>query len=487
MGEWTWLLLQSSAPAPPKLSPKITGGSRFERYTEMMPPEEFRRYGHEVVDWLAGYMTRIRDYPVLAQVSPGGLARSLPESAPEEGESMDTILAGFRDQVMPAVTQWNHPRFHAYFAVSGSPPGILAELLAAGLNQNGMLWKSSPAATELEMVTLGWLRQWIGLPEDFFGMIHDTASIGVMHAMAAAREHAGSPLPDLVLYCTPHAHSSIEKAAATLGLDAAQVRKVAMDDAFRMIPGELERAVQQDIVAGRRPFCAVATVGTTPVAAIDPVPAIADVCERHAMWLHVDGAYGGCAAIVPEMRHVLEGARRAQSVIVNPHKWLLTPIDLSVLYTQRPELLRQAFRLVPDYLRTADDPAAVNLMDYGLPLGRRFRSLKLWFVMRYYGRSGLAGVIRGHCEAARELAGWIESDARFELAAPVSLSLVCFRLRSSDAENQRLLDRVNEDGFAFLSATTLNGRFALRFAIGNWQTTIGDVRASWRRIADLAY
>jgi aromatic-L-amino-acid decarboxylase len=457
----------------------------MEGYTGLMSPEEFRRYGHEVVDWLAAYMTRIRDYPVLAQVSPGDLARRLPKSAPEEGESMDAILADFRDSVLPAVTHWNHPRFHAYFAVSGAPPGILAELLAAGLNQNGMLWKSSPAATELELVTVGWLRQWIGLPDDFFGMIHDTASTGVMHAMAAAREYSGSPLGDLVLYCTAHTHSSIEKAAVTLGLRAGQVRKVAMDDAFRMIPQDLERAVQQDIVAGRRPFCVIATVGTTPVAAIDPVPAIADVTERHAMWLHVDGAYGGCAAVVPEMRYVLEGARRAHSVIVNPHKWLLTPVDLSVLYTQRPEMLRQAFRLVPDYLRTTEDPAVVNLMDYSLPLGRRFRSLKLWFVMRYYGRRGLAEVIERHCEAARELASWIAADERFELAAPISLSLVCFRLRSSDAETQRLLDRVNDDGFAFLSPTTLNGRLALRFAIGNWQTTLDDVKASWRRITEL--
>ena len=449
-----------------------------------MSPDEFRKFGHQAVDWLADYMTNIGDYSVLPSVRPGEVTDNLPASAPEHGESMEAILADFERLIVPGITHWNHPRFLAYFAISGSPPGIIAELLCAGLNSNGMLWKSGPAITELEQVTLAWLRQWLGLPDTFFGIIYDTASTSSMHAIAAAREAAGGG-QGLVLYCSDQAHSSIEKAAITLGLGRDGTRKVASDAAFQMRPDQLARAIDADRRVGLRPFCVVATVGTTPTAAIDPVPEIADVCEAEGLWLHMDAAYGGAAAIVDSRDDVRVGIHRADSVVVNPHKWLLTPVDLSAFYTRRPDVLRAAFSLVPEYLRTQDDPRAVNLMDYGMQLGRRFRALKLWFVMRYYGREGLAAIIEGHCRMAKEFEGWVASDPRFEVCAPVLFSLVCFRYRGSDDDNRRLLDSLNSSGLALLSHTILNGRFVLRLAIGNFRTGSEDLRRVWCKVQEL--
>jgi len=457
-----------------------------------MNPEEFRRFGHEVVDWIADYQAQIRDYPVLARTRPGELVDALPASGPEQGEPMDLILADFRRLVVPAVTHWNHPGFLAYFAISGSGPGILGEMLAAGLNVNGMLWKSSPAVTELEQVTLSWLRQWIGLPEEFFGIIYDTASTSSLHAMVAARELAA---PDargqgnwetLVVYCSEQAHSSIDKAALTAGFGQGNIRKIGMDGQFRMRPDLLEEAIGRDIDAGLKPCCVVATIGTTAMASIDPAPEIAAVARRHKLWLHIDAAYGGAAAVLPEMRHVLAGASEADSLVVNPHKWLLTPVDCSAFYTRRPEALRRAFSLVPEYLRTEEDPRAVNLMDYGFQLGRRFRALKLWFVLRYYGRLGMAEHIRRHLEDAREFASWVRRDERFELCAPVLFSLVCFRLRGGDENNKRLLDELNRSGAAFLSHSVFAGRMALRLAIGNHLTTREDLRRIWEQISRIA-
>ncbi|MBM3734634.1 MAG: amino acid decarboxylase [Acidobacteria bacterium] len=457
-----------------------------------MSPEEFRRYGHQAVDWLADYLEHIRERPVLPPIKPGEFTDRLPASGPEQGEPMEEILADFDRLVAPAMTHWNHPRFLAYFAISGSPPGILGELLAAGLNSNGMVWKSGPAITELEQVTLGWLRQWMGLPDSFAGVIYDTASTSTLHAIAAARSvaapdsrRAGSP-PGLVMYCSAQAHSSVEKAAMTLGIGQDQVRKIPCDADFRMCVDALAAAIGQDRAAGLVPFCVVATVGTTSTASIDPVAAIAEVCERERLWLHVDAAYGGSAAIVASRRWILEGVDRADSLVTNPHKGLLTPVDLSAFYTRRPEALRAAFSLVPEYLRTASDPRATDLMDTGFQLGRRFRSLKLWFVMRYYGREGLAAIIDGQCNLAQRFAGWVRDDARFELCAPVLLSLVCFRLRGSDEASQRLLERLNAGGAAFLSHTVLDGRFVIRLAIGNHQTGPGDIEDVWRRIQELA-
>lgn len=365
-----------------------------------MDAEEFRKYGHEVVDWIADYLADVRDYPVLAQVTPGHLTSELPASGPETGEPMERVLEDFRKLIVPAVTHWNHPRFMAYFSVSASGPGILGEMISAALNVNGMVWKSCPAVVELEQVTLGWVREWMGLPENFTGFIYDTASISTMHAIAAAREMAdpeartegAGKRGDLVLYTSEHSHSSVEKGAIALGVGQQNVRRIAADPEFRMDPEALRAAVEADVAAGKRPFCVTATCGTTSTTSVDPIARIADVAERYGMWLHVDAAYAGPAAMVPEFRWLLEGASRAQSLVMNPHKWLFTPIDISAFYTTRPDILRRAFSLVPEYLKTAEDPKAVNLMDYGVPLGRRFRALKLWFVLRYYGRRGSFGL-----------------------------------------------------------------------------------------------
>jgi aromatic-L-amino-acid decarboxylase len=450
-----------------------------------MSPDEFRRAGHDVVDWIADYLAGIGDYPVLPDKKPGDLVRALPAAAPECGEPIERILEDFRKQIVPDVTHWNHPRFFAYFSVSASGPGILGEMLTAALNMNGMLWKSSPAVTELEQVTMGWLRQWMGLPEDFFGLIYDTASISSMHAIAAARERAfpevrtEGGLRDAVLYTSEQAHSSIEKGAITLGVGQKNVRKIPVDREFRMSPEALTAAIERDRSEGRKPFCVVATVGTTSTTSIDPVPRIAEIAQRFGLWLHVDAAYGGSACVVPEFQKYLAGAGRADSLVVNPHKWLFTPIDISVFYTRHPEILRRAFSLVPEYLRTAEDTRAVNLMDYGVQLGRRFRALKFWFVMRYFGHEGVSRIIREHVAMAQEFAGWVRADKRFEVVAPVPFSLVCFRLRGPDDANRRLLDAVNSTGRAFLSHTVLNGEFVLRLAIGNIKTSRADIEVAW--------
>jgi aromatic-L-amino-acid decarboxylase len=453
-----------------------------------MSPEEFRRNGHDVVDWIADYLAHPEQHTVLPKVSPGDLTDALPHSGPEQSEPMSEILKDFESQIVPAITHWNHPGFMGYFSVTATGPGILGEMLSAALNQNGMLWKTSPALTELEQVTLSWLREWLGLPGPLFGQIFDTASTGVMHAIAAARECADPQVRirggsrDLVLYTSEHAHNSVEKGAIAIGIGQQNVRKISADAEFRMWTDALTAAIERDRSAGLRPFCVVPTVGTTSTSSIDPVADIADIAERFGLWLHVDAAYGGAAALAPEFRYVLDGADRADSLIVNPHKWMGIPIDLSVLYTRKPEIFKRAFSLVPEYLRTADDSRVVNYMDYGVPLGRRFRALKLWFVMRYYGREGLAARIRDHVAWARELAATIAADSRFELCAPVPLSLICFRRKGTDEANRELLDKVNESGEVFLSHTALNGRFVLRLAIGNHTTTRAHVQRAWELV-----
>ena len=467
------------------------GVARIEE--NQMTNEEFRRYGHQVVDWMADYLENIRDYPVLPAMQPGDLVDRLPAEAPERGESMDTILEDFEQSIVPALTHWNHPRFLAYFAISGSPPGILGEMLTAALNVNGMLWKSCPALTELEQVTLSWLRQWMGLPREFFGIIYDTASISSMHAIAAAREMAdpevrtrGNSSSHLVMYTSEHAHSSIDKGAITLGIGQDNVRKIPVDENFRMRADVLRERMEADLRAGLKPFCVVATVGTTSTSSIDPVPAIADVAEEYGAWLHVDAAYGGAAAVVPELRGILDGVERAHSLVVNPHKWLFTPIDLSVFYTSRPDILRRAFSLVPEYLKTGEDPRAINYMDYGVQLGRRFRALKLWFVMRNFGHEGICNIIRSHIGYAQKLANLIRSHPDFEVAAPTPFSLICFRYRGSDDDNRALLERINASGKAFLSHTVLNGRFVIRLAIGNIATEWQDLEEVWELVKQTA-
>ena len=452
-----------------------------------LPPDEFRRLGHQLVDWVATYLEHPEKYPVLSRAKPGDLVDALPAAGPEKGEPLDLALADFEKLVLPAVTHWNHPGFLAYFATSASAPGILAELLIAALNTNGILWKTSPAVTELEIVVLAWLRQWMGLPDDNFGIIFDTASTSSLHAIAAARELAapevrttGRSHRTLVLYQSEHAHSSIEKAAIALGIGQENVRKIPADNAFRMKTSELEHAIRRDLEAGRQPFCVVATVGTTSTTSIDPVREISHCTRHRGLWLHVDTAYAGPAAIVPEFRYILDGAEFADSLVLNPHKWMFTPVDCSILYTRRPEILKCAFSLKPPvYLQGDDQQREVNLMEYAIPLGRRFRALKLWFIMRAFGREGLDAIIKDQCAMAREFAEWVQADDRFELMAPVPFSLVCFRLRGSDEANLRVLDAINSQGEAYISHTVLHGRVVLRVAIGNIATSRKTLKRLW--------
>ncbi len=444
---------------------------------------DFREFGHKLIDWVADYLENPERYPVLSTVKPNDIIDGLPAIGPEQGESLDRIFEDFERVILPGITHWNHPRFLAFFANTSSPPAVLAELLAAALNANGILWKTSPAVTELEVVTLRWLLHWFGLPKNWFGMILDTASTGTLHAIAAARASIspetrdyGTP-HDLVLYTSEQAHSSVEKGAMALGFGRNNVRLIGTDAEFRMRPDLLAEAILRDRDAGLRPCCIVPTVGTTSTTSIDPVPLIADIAESEGLWLHVDAAYAGSAAVVPEYRWILDGCDRADSLVFNPHKWLMVPVDCSVFYCRRPEVLRQAFSLVPEILRTSD--GGLNMMDYGIPLGRRFRALKLWFVLRYYGHEGLAEVIREQVAMTRELRDRIASDARFEICAPSPLSVICFRLRGSDEANRLLLDAVNGSGRFFLSATVVNGRYILRIAVGNIMTTRATLDELW--------
>jgi len=397
-----------------------------------MDADGFRRYGYRVVDWIADYLAHSERYPVLSRVAPGTIKAQLPAHPPADPEPMEHILDDFERILIPGITHWNHPAFFAYFAITGSAPGILGELLTAALNVNGMVWKTSPAATELEEQTLDWLRQMLGLPAQFRGVIMDTASMAGLVALAAAREALGlnirrdglagrGDLPRLRMYTSEQAHSSIEKGALTLGIGQENVRKIPTDGAFRMEPETLSRAIRDDIAAGWRPFCVVATVGTTSTTSIDPVAAIAGICQNYGLWLQVDGAYGGMAAIVPEMRDVLAGCEHADSIVVNPHKWLFTPIDCSAFYVRDPATLKRAFSLVPEYLKTGEDDVT-NYMDWGVQLGRRFRALKLWMVIRYFGHRGLAAHIRNHVALGHEFAAWVDESPTFERLAPTPFS-----------------------------------------------------------------
>jgi len=469
-----------------------------------MTSEEFRRVGHELIDWVADYFDNIEQLPVLAQIEPGELKAQLPTSPPEHGESMDRIVADLDKLIVPALTHWCHPSFYAYFATSTSGPGILGELLTAAFDNKAMLWRTSPASTELEEVALDWLRQMMGLDAGLTGIIYDTASVSSMHAIAAAREGveqrireegmSGRPdLPLLRVYESEQAHSSIEKGVITLGLGQRGLRKIPTDSEFRMDPKALAAAIEEDKRNGYIPFCIVATVGTTSTSSIDPLREIIPIGEEHAMWLHVDAAYAGSAAIVPELRHILDGCERADSIAVNPHKWLFTPFDLSVLYCRHMDLLRRAFSLVPEYLRTPEQEKVRSGSDYGVQLGRRFRALKLWMVIRYFGHEGLAARIREHCRLARLFASWIEESPDWELLAPVPLGLVCFRARpkregESESECERRLDTLNEaimhgvnaTGKALLSHTKLNNQLTLRLSIGNIRTTEQHVSQVWQ-------
>jgi aromatic-L-amino-acid decarboxylase len=460
-----------------------------------MPTEDFRRYGYQVVDRIADYFEQIEQFPVLSQVQPDWLKNSLPESAPEAGEDFGDVLADIDKLILPAVTHWNHPSFHGLFSTSTSSVGVFGEMLSAAFDMKAMLWRTSPASTELEDVVLDWLRQMMGLPDHFEGIIYDTASVSTMHAIAAARERANlnirelgmsgrSDLPLLRVYCSDHVHSSIDKACITLGLGTRSLRKIAVNERFEMIPEALAEAIEDDIEAGYLPICVIPTIGTTSSSSVDPVDAIADICEKHGIWMHVDTAYAGSAAIVPELQHYFKGCERADSIVTNPHKWLFTPFDLSVLYCRDLSVLKQGFSLVAEYLKTSDERIVKNGMDYGIQLGRRFRALKLWFVIRYFGREGLIDRLREHCRLAQLFASWVEESPDFELLAPVPFALVCFRasprgVADLDALNERMMNEINASGEAYLSHTKLDGKYTLRLSVGSIRVEERHLQKVW--------
>jgi aromatic-L-amino-acid decarboxylase len=425
----------------------------------------FREDGHAAVDWAADYLDRVGELPVLAQVRPGELSAKLPLSPPEQGEPFANVLRDVDELIVPALTNWQHPRFFAYFAITASEPGILAELLAAAMQQNALNWRSSPASTELELRTVDWVRQLLGLPQGWHGHIEDTASIGTLAALIAARHVTGR---NAVVF-SEHANSSVEKAGRMLGME---LRKQPVDDELRMrVPDRLD-----DVAA------VVPTVGTTSFASVDPVRELAERAHAAGAWVHVDAAYAGSSWILDEERWSQDGVELADSLVVNPHKWLLVPIDCSLLWTARPDEFREAFSIAPEYLRTPEDVYA--LPEYGPALGRRFRSLKLWAVLRCYGAEGLRAIHREHIRLARLFADWVEADPDWELAAPLRFSLVCFRRHGSDEENEAILERANCSGEIFISHTRLNGRYVLRLAIGNARTTEADVRRAWEVLND---
>ena len=468
-----------------------------------LPREQLISKGRETLDWIADYLEHPEKYPVLSKSKPGEIAASLPASPPDEAESLDTIFADFESKIIPGITHWNNPAFFGYFATSSSVPGILAEMLIATLDVKAMLWKTSPAATELEQVVMDWLRQMLGLGAGWFGITTDTASISSMLALAAAREArpelqvrergmAGrADLPRLRVYCSSHAHSSVDKAALALGLGLENVVKIPDDDEYRMKPEALAAAIASDRIAGYLPLACVATVGTTSMTSIDPVPAIAAICKREQVWLHVDGAYGGVLAIAPQYRHILDGVEAADSLVVNPHKWLFTPFDCSAFFIKQADVLKRAFSLVPEYLVTREQDDVVNYMDYGVQLGRRFRALKLWMIIRAFGVRGLADRLREHCALAQRFADWVRADADWEVMAPVPFSLVCFRHAPKglsdaelDARNEAIMHAVNAGGDVFLSHTKLRGRFTLRLAVGNIRTEERHVALAWSRLRE---
>ncbi|HKH29835.1 MAG TPA: aminotransferase class V-fold PLP-dependent enzyme [Gaiellaceae bacterium] len=422
----------------------------------------FREDGAAALDWIAAYLERLREFPVLARVEPGEIRSRLPAEPPDAPEPFQAILGDVDEVLMDGVTHWQSPRYFAYFASTASEAGILAEMLAASLNQVGILWRASPVLQELEETTLDWLRKLLGLPDGFHGHIEDSASVGTLAALAAAR---GAAPGRRVVVTSEHAHSSVDKAARILELE---LRKVPVDD---------EYAIRPELLDLERACAVVATIGTTSAASIDPVPAIAEACEASGTWLHVDAAYAGSAAVCEELRPLFAGWEGADSIVVNPHKWLSTPMDCSALWTRRVDAFRDAFSLVPEYLRVSEE--VVSLNEVSVPLGRRFRALKLWFVLRSLGRQGLQAMIREHVRLAAEFERWVEEEPGWEVCAPRRFSLVCFRRDGTDAENEALLERVNTSGEVFLSHTRLDGRYVIRLAVGSARTTEDDVRLAW--------
>ncbi|MBI2685089.1 MAG: amino acid decarboxylase [Acidobacteria bacterium] len=447
--------------------------------------DAFRRASAQAAEWIARYLENPARFRVNPDIRPGELVDGLPASGPETGEELSRIFDDFERVILPAVAHWNHPRFFNYFACTGSVPGVIAEMLTASMNTNGLNWIASPAVSELEEVALAWLRQWMGLADDYFGQIFDTASVSTMHAVMAAREWADPEArldgitKKLTVYSSDQAHSSIDKAVIAAGIGLRNLRKIESDAQFRMKPELLKAAIDADLAAGFTPCCMIVTLGTTSTTSVDPLEPCLEIAQEHNIWVHIDAAYAGAAAILPEFQWMLRGNERAHSLVVNPHKWLFTPMDCSAFYTRHPQILRRTFTITPEYLRTTTDPREVSLMDYGVALGRRFRGLKLWYVLRYYGLARLQELLRGHIAMAQELAARVVADERFELAAPAPFSAVCFRLRAGEEKTRALVAALNRTGEFFVSQTILKGRYAARVSIGNQMTAREDVKALW--------
>jgi aromatic-L-amino-acid decarboxylase len=466
-----------------------------------MTPDEFRRHGHAVVDWIADYQSRIESFPVLSQVKPGQIRASLPPNPPMHGEPFDALLKDIEKLILPGVTHWQSPNFFAYFPSNASGPGILGDLLSSGLGVQGMLWSTSPACTELETHVLDWLVSMLGLPEKFLssntggGVIQDTASSAALCALLASRERATNYTSNekgcdgrIVAYASTQTHSSLEKAAMIAGLGVENLRLIEVDANFAMLPDALARQIEVDKLAGLVPSLVCATVGTTSSNAMDPIPAIGEICHQHHLWLHVDAAMSGTSALCPEFRHLQDGVELADSYNFNPHKWMFTNFDCSCFWVADRKALIKTLSILPEYLRNqaTESGAVIDYRDWHIQLGRRFRSLKLWFVIRHYGVEGLQHHIRRHVELAQQFAGWVRSDKNFELAAPAPLNLVCFRHKGGDAINQNIMDRINRSGDLFLTHTKLNGKMTLRLCVGQTNTQARHVEKAWRRITEEA-
>lgn len=468
-----------------------------------MTPDDFRAHAHQVADWMADYLETVGERPVKSRARPGEITARLPASAPEDGEPFEAIMADFNDIIVPGLTHWQHPGFFAYFPANASPPSILAEMLAAVLATQCMSWQTSPAATELEGRVMEWLRELVGLPADFIGAIQDTASTATLCAILAARERASdfatnhtglSGGPRMTTYCSSEGHSSIDKAVRIAGLGSDQLRKIAVDQHSAMDPAALDAAIAADAAAGLRPVCVVATLGSTSQSAVDPLRAIGAVCRRHGVWLHVDAAWAGSALVLPEMRWMIDGIEAADSLVFNPHKWLLTQLECSAFYVRDKAALIRTFEILPEYLKTREGDQVTNYRDWGVQLGRRFRALKLWFVLRSYGRTGLQAHVRRHIALAQDLAARIAAQPDFEVLAPSPLALVCFRYHPPglddaaklDALNETLLETLNDSGALYLTQTRLDGAYVIRFAIGAVLTEARHVEAAWEKIQHTA-
>jgi aromatic-L-amino-acid decarboxylase len=466
-----------------------------------MSPDDFRRYGHAVVDWIADYHSRIESFPVLSRVQPGQIRASLPAEPPAQGESFDAMLEDVEKLILPGITHWQSPNFFAFFPANASGPAILGDLLSSGLGVQGMLWATSPACTELETHVLDWLVHMLDLPRKFLststggGVIQDTASSASLCALLAARERATNFASNqrgcdgkLVAYTSSQAHSSIEKDVRIAGLGRQNLRLIEVDRNFAMRPDELRRQIEQDRQSGLVPCFVCATIGTTSSNAMDPVAEIGRICREQNVWLHVDAAMSGTAALCPEFRHIHSGLEFADSYCFNPHKWMFTNFDCDCFYVADRKALIQTLSILPEYLRNkaTESGAVFDYRDWQIPMGRRFRSLKLWFVIRHYGVEGLQFHIRRHVELAQQLAGWVKDDNRFELAAPVPLNLVCFRHKGGDDINQGLMDRLNRSGDLYLTHTRLNDRLTLRLCISQTNTTARHVERAWQRIQEEA-